>query len=73
VVDVDSWMRSAAPVATMAVIDLQERFCRYSFRGASAEFVTNRTLAVAMHRDGEAVAHLYEITTDGRMVRQITR
>jgi hypothetical protein len=73
VVDVDRSMTSSTSPAHVNVIDLQERFCTYSFLGATAEFITDRTMAVSMHADGDAASSLWEITTDGRRVRQLTR
>jgi hypothetical protein len=54
------------------VINFQKSFCMYSFWGIDAEFVTDSTLAVSMHKDGDISSPLWEITLDGRIVRQLT-
>jgi hypothetical protein len=54
------------------VIDFQKNYCTYNFKGIWAEFLTDSTLAVSMHKDGDSASLLYEITIDGRIVRQLT-
>jgi hypothetical protein len=54
------------------VINFQCLFCKYNFLGADAEFLTDSTLAVGMHADLDNVSPLWEITIDGRVVRQLT-
>lgn len=72
VIDVARYLREHSDFAPVEVIDMQKRFCTYSFLGSFAEFITNRTLAVSMHKDGDPVSYIWEITTDGRRVRQLT-
>jgi hypothetical protein len=46
----------------------------YAFGDAlKAEFTSNTTLAVNMHHDGDMFQTLWEITTDGRLLRQLTK
>ena len=59
---------SAPPI----VINFQKSFCMYSFWGIDAEFITDSTLAVSMHKDGDESSPLWEITLDGRIKRQLT-
>ena len=54
-------------------LNFQDLFCTYSFWGISAEYITDSTLAVSMHKDGDAVSPLWEITDKGRIVRQLTK
>ncbi len=54
------------------VINFQKSFCMYSFWGIDAEFTTDSTLAVSMHKDGDLSSPLWEITLDGRIKRQLT-
>jgi hypothetical protein len=54
------------------VINFQCLFCKYSFEGIYAEFITDSTLAVSMHNDGDISSPLWEITIDGRIIRQLT-
>jgi hypothetical protein len=54
------------------VINFQKWFCMYNFWGMNAEFITGSTLAVTMHKDGDESSPLWEITLDGRIVRQLT-
>ncbi|HET6400107.1 MAG TPA: T9SS type A sorting domain-containing protein [Candidatus Kapabacteria bacterium] len=54
------------------VINFQKSFCMYSFWGIDAEFITDSTLAVSMHKDADESSPLWEITLDGRIVRQLT-
>ncbi|MBS1536815.1 MAG: hypothetical protein JST20_03600 [Bacteroidetes bacterium] len=74
VIDVDKWLRERPTFAPVEKIDFQKRFCMYNFGGGpiDAEFITNTTLAVSSHHDGDVLCPLWEITTDGRLLRQIT-
>lgn len=58
--------------ASPIIINFQKSFCMYSFWGIYAEFITDSTLAVSMHKDGDESSPLWEITLDGRIVRQLT-
>jgi len=74
VIDVEKWIRERPVFAPVEKIDFQKRFCMYNFGGGpiDAEFITNTTLAVSSHHDGDMLCPLWEITTDGRLLRQIT-
>ena len=54
-------------------LNFQNLFCKYSFWGIDAEYITDSTLAVSMHKDGDAVSPLWEITDRGKVVRQLTK
>jgi len=56
----------------MKIINFQCLFCTYNFHGAWAEFLTDSTIAVSMHHDGDTNSWLWDITIDGRIVRQLT-
>jgi len=60
------------PKAPISMINFQHSFCTYSFWDIWPEFITDSTIAVSMHKDGAEYSHLYEITIDGNMVRQLT-
>ena len=62
---------SASP-SFVRVINFQCLYCKYSYDGADAVFLTDSTLAVSMHKDGSDTSALYEITLNGRLVRQLT-
>jgi hypothetical protein len=46
-------------------IDFQRRYCRYNYGGIYAEYLTDSTLAVAMHHDGDDASTLWEIQENG--------
>ena len=54
-------------------LNLRDLFCAYSTYGIDAEFITDTTLAVSMHKDGDDVSHLWEISITGRKIRQLTK
>jgi hypothetical protein len=60
------------PKKPISMINFQRSFCMYSFWGIWPEFITDSTLAVSMHKDSALFSHIYEITIDGKMVRQLT-
>jgi len=75
VIDVEKWLRERPAVVPVEKIDFQKRFCMYGFPtegGIGAEFLNNKTLAVSCYYDGDLLCPLWEITTDGRLLRQIT-
>ncbi|MBI3259282.1 MAG: PD40 domain-containing protein [Ignavibacteriae bacterium] len=75
VLDVTKWLVDKPALASVEKIDFQKRFCMYNLSGFGnicAEFITNTTLAVSCHHDGDLLCPLWEITTDGRMLRQLT-
>ena len=69
--DVEKYQREHPDTLSFDVINLQQRFCMYSFLGCYAEFISDSTLAVSMHVDG-GNSSLWEITTSGRKLRQLT-
>jgi len=54
------------------IINLRKLFCKYTYLGLYAEFLSNSSLILSMHNDGDAIAPLYEISLDGKIIRQIT-
>jgi hypothetical protein len=64
--------RTEDPSTPLHRLNFQELFCKYSFHGIWPEFITDSTLAVSMHKDGDISSPLWEITIDGRIVRQLT-
>lgn len=72
IVDVEAFLRGMLPPGKIHVINLQRRFCTYSIAGLHAEYISDSTLAVSMYKDGDTVSPLWEITDDGRLVRQLT-
>ena len=76
IIDVERWQRERPDTVPVQSIDFQKRFCMYTLSSVGnldAEFLTNTTLAVSMHRDGDKVCPIWEITTDGRLLRQLTK
>jgi hypothetical protein len=76
IIDVDKWLRERPAILQVEKIDYRKRFCMYMLSGegtTDAEFLTNTTLAVSMHHDGDMISPLWEITTDGRLLRQLTK
>ena len=71
ILDVEKYQREHPDTLRFDVINLQQRFCMYSFLGCYAEFISDSTLAVSMHVDG-GNSSLWEITTSGRKLRQLT-
>ena len=61
------------PTKIEHVINFQCLYCTYSFWGIWPEFISDSTLAVSMHHDGDSVSALWEIGLDGHIVRQLTR
>jgi hypothetical protein len=53
-------------------INFQKLHCTYSFWGINPEFITDTTIAVSMHKDGDISSPLWEIGLDGRIIRQLT-
>ncbi|MFC2131474.1 hypothetical protein ACFLSQ_08565 [Bacteroidota bacterium] len=46
------------------IINPRSEYCMYSLGGGlCAEFITDTTLAVSMHKDGDDISYLWEITT----------
>jgi len=75
IMDIEKWLQERPAVVPVQTIDFPKRFCMYdmsSFGTIDAEFITNTTLAVSANHDGDVLCPLWEITTDGRLLRQIT-
>ena len=66
-------MQTDPSQSTVYRLNFQNLFCKYSFWGIDAEYITDSTLAVSMHKDGDAVSPLWEITDRGKVVRQLTK
>ncbi len=64
--------RTSDPSTPIRMINFQKLFCKYSFWGIWPCFITDSTIAVSMHKDGDTFSPLWEITIDGRIVRQLT-
>lgn len=47
---------------------LPDRFCMYADLEPQAEFVSETRLAVSMHRDGDSLQTLYEVSVDGDLI-----
>jgi len=60
------------PSKPIDTINFQNLYCTYSLWGVYPVFITDSTLAVSMHHDGDESSPLWEITIDGRIVRQLT-
>ena len=71
ILDAEKILQDRPDTHSVYIIDLQTRFCSYSFLGCHAEFITDSTLAVSMHPDGGS-SPLWEISTTGRKIRQLT-
>jgi len=71
ILDIEKYQREHPDTLSFDVVNLQQRFCMYSFLGCYAEFISDSTLAVSMHVDG-GNSSLWEITTSGRKLRQLT-
>lgn len=72
IVDAEDFLAGTFSPDEMRIINFQRRFCTYSIAGLHAEYITDSTLAVSMYKDGDTVSPLWEITEDGRRVRQLT-
>lgn len=71
VIDVERYMQENSEFVPKTIINLRKLYCMYSSQ-TWAEFITDSTLAVSMYKTSDNFSYLYEITTDGRMVRQLT-
>ena len=72
IIDVKAYYEERPYLMPVKIINFQKSFCTYNFVGVYAEFITDSTLAVSMHKDGDTVSNLWEITIDGKLVRQLT-
>ncbi|MDQ1265216.1 MAG: hypothetical protein QG635_366 [Bacteroidota bacterium] len=75
IIDLEKYLREKPDtVQIMNIINLRREFCMYNSTGLEAEFITNHTLAVGMHKDEPgAVQNLWEISIDGKIIRQLTK
>lgn len=72
ILDIGKYLRSGSAGLDVREINLQKNFCRYSLMGLYAEFLTDSTLAISMHKDGDVSQLLWEVSTDGNLMRQLT-
>ncbi len=71
--DAEKFLNENQDTMQVSIINLRKNFCMYALHSAlDAEFITNKTLAVSMHKDGDDYSFLWEITIDGKIVRQLT-
>ncbi|TAL70276.1 MAG: hypothetical protein EPN82_03320 [Bacteroidetes bacterium] len=70
IIDVEKYMIEKPLFIPVQIINLRKIFCMYG--GMWAEFITDSTLAVSMGGPNADFLYIYEITTDGKMVRQLT-
>lgn len=56
----------------LRVINLRKSCCKFSYTGTYSTFITDSTLAVSMHNDGDEFVPLWEINIDGKILRQLT-
>lgn len=62
-----------APInPSINAIGYRRDFCKYSLRGPSPLFITDSTIALSMHAQGEQKSVYWEVTTKGVIVRQLT-
>ncbi|HRS02371.1 MAG TPA: hypothetical protein P5545_07470 [Bacteroidota bacterium] len=64
-------MRECPAVTPVSIINIRQNFCMYAY-DISAKFLTDSTLAVSMFGPYEDCGHIYEISTSGKMIRQLT-
>ena len=69
-IDVEKFMNEKPDTVPVQIINIRKKFCMYG--GIWAEFLTNSTLAVSMCGPHDNFSYLWEITTDGKKVRQLT-
>ncbi|OGU14895.1 MAG: hypothetical protein A2X61_11995 [Ignavibacteria bacterium GWB2_35_12] len=69
--DYEKYLNEKPELIPYKKINLIEQFCMYGY-GIYAEFITDSTLVVSMGGPKADFFYLYEITTDGKLVRQLT-
>jgi hypothetical protein len=62
--------KASDPSKPIYTINFQKLFCKYG--EGCPEFLTDSTFAVSMYTDGDNYDPLWELTIDGRVVRQLT-
>ena len=71
ILDVDKFMLNPINPALLKIINLKENFCMFTY-AADAVFISNNTLAVNMFNAGDKFSNLWEIDTNGNLIRQLT-
>lgn len=71
IIDVEDLMQNKPSVVPIKKINLRKNFCMYSY-GIWAHYLTDTTLAVSMFAPDGDFSYLYEISTDGKLLRQLT-
>ena len=67
------WIYKASdPSRPISRLNFQKLYCKYSFRTVHPVFLTDSTLAISMHNDQSDTAAVYEISINGRLIRQLT-
>jgi hypothetical protein len=72
IADIDRYFSEGLSAVPLQIINFQKDFCTYNAWGTFGEFITNSTIAVTMHGIDADASYIYEITLDGKMVRQLT-
>jgi len=72
IIDVEKLLMTKHAIALVKIINIRALFCKYAFSGLWAEYISNTSLAVTMHKDGDDFAPIWEITDDGKLVKQLT-
>ena len=72
ILDLEQYKRDQPAVASVRKVNFRKAFCKYVTFGLFAEYVTNSTLVVTMHADADEGSPLWEITEEGKIVRQLT-
>ncbi len=54
-------------------LNFQQLFCTYNGWGPNAEYISDSTLVVSMHKADDEISQLWEITDKGKIVRQLTK
>lgn len=71
IIDVEKLMQERPATTPVSIINIRKNFCMYSY-DVGVEFITDNTLAVSMWGPNEGCGHIYEISTSGEMIRQLT-
>lgn len=61
------------PANPFLVLDPKKEFGMSSRGGMIAVFLTDSSIALSMHEDGATVSPLWEVSIEGKLVRQLTR
>ncbi len=71
IIDVEELIQKKPSVVPIKKINIRKNFCMYSY-GIWAHYLTDSTLAVSMFAPDGDFSYLYEISTDGKLLRQLT-